>query len=215
MTFPNTPVLDTFNRANGAIGSNWTQPVRTGDGTATINTNVAIATSGNYGSIMWNPTTFAARQEAFLTIPAACTDFQFAGVYLRLSSPGASYNTYTVSADLSFNYVTRGISGTPTLLSTVAYTALVPGDVFGGSIDNVGADIVITIYKNGAVLRTYTDTGAIASFPAVAGTGSIGATFFGSGTTTRSIDDFGGGNTPPVTYPTDVPIPMLGGAATW
>src|SRR5206468_3951251 len=61
--FPQTAILDNFNRANGAIGPNWIdQPAR-----FSIATNaLAPATLDNY--IEWNGAVFGANQEVFVTL---------------------------------------------------------------------------------------------------------------------------------------------------
>jgi hypothetical protein len=55
-------VLDNFNRANGAIGSNWSGQT----GGYTIAANKLDV--GNGGYIFWNPSSFGAEQEAYITL---------------------------------------------------------------------------------------------------------------------------------------------------
>src|SRR5262249_23047029 len=61
-TFPTTGVLDTFNRADGGIGSDWV----VSPGGYSIASNQLHVGSG--GPIYWNPTSFGADQEAFVTL---------------------------------------------------------------------------------------------------------------------------------------------------
>jgi hypothetical protein len=61
------PVLDTFNRSNGAIGSNW--------GGATSSFQIAsnqldVTNAGDAGPLLWSPTSFGADQQACVTFAA-------------------------------------------------------------------------------------------------------------------------------------------------
>ena len=65
-----SPVLDDFNRANGAPGSNWTADIRDfGIALPSIASN-QLARNADFNDGWWNPTTFHAYQEVFCTISA-------------------------------------------------------------------------------------------------------------------------------------------------
>jgi hypothetical protein len=67
MVFPTTPVLDNFNRANGALGANWTSPFNFGVA-AQIVSNAYSSPNGS-GDAAWAATVFAAGPvEAYATI---------------------------------------------------------------------------------------------------------------------------------------------------
>ena len=69
--FPTTPVLDNFNRANGAIGANWG-----GYASAfSIASNQLDVTAGGFDTYtIWNATSFGADQEAYITFSQVDTD---------------------------------------------------------------------------------------------------------------------------------------------
>ncbi len=80
VSFPTTGVLDTFNRANGTIGSSWA-----GD-----TSGYSIAANqldvGEGGMITWQQTNFGADQEAYLTMKGV--DTQGSEQDLLLKNPG-------------------------------------------------------------------------------------------------------------------------------
>ncbi|MBK8046688.1 MAG: hypothetical protein IPK16_05930 [Anaerolineales bacterium] len=61
--FPATGVLDSFDRANGVIGSNWTGAT----GNFTINGS-QLAVGGSENDIYWSGASFGAAQEAYVTL---------------------------------------------------------------------------------------------------------------------------------------------------
>ncbi|HQU37327.1 MAG TPA: hypothetical protein PLR65_12155 [Anaerolineales bacterium] len=62
--FPSTPILDDFNRADGAIGSNWSGNTSK----YSISSNQLLVTSSNSNSdIYWSGQAFGADQEVYVT----------------------------------------------------------------------------------------------------------------------------------------------------
>jgi len=61
---PSTPVLDTFNRANGALGANWVQ-LASDIGQLTIQSNVARSPSGATVASVWAPAQFGPDSEVY------------------------------------------------------------------------------------------------------------------------------------------------------
>ena len=64
-TFPTTPVLDTFNRANGGPGANWVDMTST----FAIATNALTQVGGGDTYVEWN-SGFGASQEVYVTLAA-------------------------------------------------------------------------------------------------------------------------------------------------
>lgn len=195
MAFPTTPILDDFNRADGALGSNWSTPVESGEpGTPTIWTNVFVAPGSTDSSAWWNPTTFGPDTEVFATIPTGVDKSAACYLFARTASENsAGSDNYTVVFILQTNTIEvyRNVNnvGTGPILS-ISHTHIV-GSQYGMCVTTVGADNFIEIFKDGVSLGSTTDVGQAANVP---GPGHIGAGLFGGGNSlTRSWDDFGGG----------------------
>lgn len=182
---PNTPVLDDFNRANE-------NPLSDGGKWSTRGTGVNLqvvsnaATGGNntgLSSDYWNPSTFAANQEAYFTINAiAATGGFYVRLWLRLANPGAS---------TEHGYMMQWPNNAPPSIfketARETYTNL--GTAGSGSysvgdqIDFRASGTSLTVYQNGTSVHSVTD----ATF---SNSGNIA---FGCKGNTWALDDFGGG----------------------
>jgi len=226
VAFPTTSVLDDFNRADGALGSNWTAPMQAQQ-TPVVYTNAVSGAASDYSSAYWNVSAFGDDCETFMTIPAGATSHD--GVYIHAkyrnvgtgTECGYTINYLAASGATVYRRYTNGWSGA---LATDA-TGVSPGDKCGVCVKKVGGDYVVEVWH--APVGTgiwglevsYTDTGAVATYPDLDGVGYSGFALWGSGNAslTRQIDDFGGGTVgggAPV-LPSDTPFPPLGRGATW
>ncbi len=177
------PALDTFNRANGAIGANWG-----GDtGSFAIASNQLDNT--NYGAIWWNAASYGATQQACLTFATidTSTNARF-GLYLKSESatgwPSRVLQVYYYPSqskvlvetyDSSQDWVTYGSGFTTTFANgdTLRVVARANGQV--------------EVYKNTTLLGTV----SITAWPHYASTGYIG---IGADDAFNGLfDDFGGG----------------------
>lgn len=200
--FPHTSILDNFNRAdNTTLGANWTRlnPGGSGGYTSTqvgISGNAAYdpQTAGaNKASAAWTASSFAANQEAFITIAVVPGDAF--GVCLRCQNVNGGavqyYFVQTTAPTWSINRVVT--SGGNTLLTTGS-TTVVNGDKFGGRVYNSGGNVVIEIWKlvsgTWTMLGSYTDSSA----SKITGAGNVGFIVGNAnGSSVGRIDDFGGG----------------------
>ena len=86
--FPTTPVLDNFNRANGAIGSNWTGQ---NDSSFTVFSNqLAINSSGLDSFAAWSPASFGADQEAYVTLSQLSASGLEQGLLLKTAADASA-----------------------------------------------------------------------------------------------------------------------------
>lgn len=90
MAAPTTSTLDTFVRANGALGANW-GIMDPNFGSHSIISNLAAGVASNWASNYWTPATFAADQECWVT---GMANLGYLGLYVRASNP----NTTTLNA---------------------------------------------------------------------------------------------------------------------
>ena len=187
MAFPDTAVLDNFNRAaeGPPPSANWTLLFGVGsktDGTSYV--RGSAGTSGDNGSY-WNVQTFGPDTEAFVkvtTVPGA------ADLYLRLANvPGATTDGYDVSINAASNLLRyyRVDNAVFTLLGSTESQTISNGDSWGGTI--IGSTLQI-YYKVGAGAWTAMGTGRTDSTYSAAG--YIGVTLDDD---TGQLDDFGGG----------------------
>lgn len=187
MSFPTTPVLDNFNRADSAttLGANWTAPTFTGDGSPGISTNQAYNPGASFADAqMTSAGTIVLPMEAYITAAVVSGTASTAIDYL-ISGTAGSRNGYRVST----------INNTALRISKIAASAftnilqvtqtVASGDAFGVSVD---ANSLHTIWYKAAA-GSWTSIGTITDATFVSGTVGIGVAVAAA---TR-VDDFGGG----------------------
>lgn len=205
MAFPRNGVLDDFNRADAAsLGANWTEFFSTGasSGNQSIISNQLYQQHGgfsNYTGMYWNPSTFGADCEAYLTIATKWSNVSNddPAIYARVKDPGDStYDGYSVSPKGGLNTIgiSRQDNGVGTQLGATVSQTISTGHKFG--IEIIGSTIR-AYYDTGSGwvnLVTRTDT----TYPDA---GYLGFYLPGNVTNGR-WDDFGGGTitTPTITY---------------
>ncbi len=197
-TFPTSPVLDSFNRANGAIGSSWSGY----PGAFSILTNQLDVTSGGWNtSIMWSPTSFGANQEAYVTLNQldAGNGNEHALILKSQSSTsntsGLLYVMYDHAAKVVQVWTRHPTQDWVQQGASIPVTFAV-GDQFGA---RARADGTLEVYRNGTLLGTR----SITSWPFYANGGYIGLWFVKANGVLA--DNFGGGNTGNGTAPTNTP----------
>jgi len=178
-------VLDSFNRANGGIGSSWYG--------STLGYSIAgnRLDVGSGGSLFWNRTRFGANQEAYVTLTTIDTAGSEIDLILksqsRLStSSGAMRIVYKPATrvvqvwtySLLQGWVQRGTSLAVTFSN---------GDRFGARARSNGQ---VQIYRNGLLIGTR----SASSWTYAASSGYVGLWTIAAPNTL--LDDFGGGRVP-------------------
>jgi len=149
MTFPSTPLLDDFNRANGNPGANWPDPGFAND-YAQISSN-RLAGSVNCAEAYWvNP--FPANTEIYFDLFATANSDWF--LSFRLTSaptianyPGGLNNGYQLHAVFD-----SAIPGNRELILTRNDTAGVIGSAF---VSSLGSGSSIGVLAVGSSLKVY------------------------------------------------------------
>jgi len=215
-SFPQTSVLDTFNRASGGLGSNWGGDGNT-QGTFRIQHFPSINPDGvvqvrNTGNTWWLPTSFGADQEAYFTFTKVSTSGTEQGLLLKLNG-GSPNSNGTSWIEVAYNgtnavRVRTKVSGqnsnSAALRATFSATFGI-GDQLGALTT---ADGTVFVYKNGVQIGSVnvTNTGPTPYWPVALaqGGGSIGVRFVGtfSGSNDARFDNFGGGNALNIYNPT-------------
>jgi hypothetical protein len=184
--FPVTQLRDTFDRANGGIGSSWS------GSTSAFNiasNRLDVVSSGWNSYILWNSSSFGADQEAYLTltqIDTASSNEQ--SLILKSQS--------STSTTAGLIYVLYDGAGHTVQVWTyhpsqdwVQYGAAIPvtfvnGDQFGA---RARPDGTVEIYRNGTLLATR----SITAWPYYANGGYTGLWFVNA--PGALVDNFGGG----------------------
>jgi glucose/arabinose dehydrogenase len=183
MGFPSTAVLDSFNRANGAVGGSWVDEIAG----LTINANKLALTSSS-ASTVWSGGTFGADQEAFVSLDAITSagssehdlmlkvqgqSWSTGHIEVRYDKGGAriQINTYAPSQ----SWIQRGV---------IPSVTLSPGDRLGA---RAYANGTIEVYRNGLVIGS----ASVGNWPYASLGGRIGLTL-GNAAASR-LDNFGGG----------------------
>jgi hypothetical protein len=185
--FPTTPVLDNFNRDDGALGNGWL--IGTPSEFAVSDEQMSTG-SDDAGVILW-PTQFGTTQEAFITFEQV--DPSDHEIELILKSQGGFTECGSLLADYQQG-VLNAFACTPgttqiSPLGTGIAMQLTVGDQLGARALPSG---ILEIYKNGQLKGTF-DASA---WPYAKLGGQIGFAAFGlshSGKYSGWFDDFGGG----------------------
>ncbi|HEY0777180.1 MAG TPA: hypothetical protein VGD56_04360, partial [Gemmatirosa sp.] len=192
-SFPATPVLDAFARADGALGANW------GGFAAPLFFRVSQqhGAVGLGGGIGWAPTAFGTTQEAFVTLTALGGNGGSGaqGLVLKGQDPtNHAFGALTVTYAPQRGTVTVAALHAPPAAGT-AYPALAmrfaAGDQLGARVTAAGA---VTVYRNGVLVGTVTLSAADQAYFASRG-GYIGLVDVAA--PGALFDDFGGGSVTP------------------
>lgn len=185
-SFPSTEVLDDFNRADGALGSNWN-----GGSSAQIASNrVLVNTAAGVNNVIWNQTAFGSNQEAYFTVTdlnAASTSTNLSVLVKKQSNDTGSNNYIKLrfipaASDVEIWVVDSG--GSRKVWVDKNFAAQV-GDVVGVRVDGT----VLKVYVNGTLVHTQD----ISSYEYVTSSGYIGFRYQIASGDMLGIDDFGGG----------------------
>ena len=162
---------DNFNRANGALGSNWSSSG--GAAAYTIVSNTAASSNAQVEeAVWWNATTFAADHFAEVTITTVSSN-AFIGPAVRVSSGGNYYGFY---GDNASRYLISVVGGTWTSLATTG-TGFTNGDVVRLEVEGT----TLRAYINSVLLTSVTDSSL--------SSGSAGLTSWANNVDGR-LDDF-------------------------
>jgi len=162
---------DNFNRANGALGSNWSSSG--GAAAYTIVSNAAASSNvQEEEAVWWNATTFAANHFAEVTITTVSSN-AFIGPAVRVSSGGNYYGFY---GDNASRYLISVVGGTWTQLATLG-TGFANGDVVRLEVEGT----TLRAYINSVLWTSLTDSSL--------SSGSAGLTSWANNTDGR-LDDF-------------------------
>lgn len=203
MAFPTTSVLDNFNRADGALGTNWSLAYNYfGAGDPTISGNVVVCGTG-YHVMYWNALTPGADQESYIDVPTKWgsieTPSEGVAVECRMANYAQStwrgYEVMVLSVTGTGNdtwHVNRIDDHVATQLGATVTREYADGDSVG--IEAIGTTIK-AYHKSGG---TWTEVASRTD--STYNDGGIGF-YAGRDATNWQYDNFGGGT-------------VVGGAAT-
>ena len=191
--FPTTVVRDTFNRANGAPGSNWSGAT---SGYAISFNRLDV---GSGGALFWT-SQFGPDQEAFITLTTVDATGTEQNILLK-SQSRTSWNSGVIEVSYSAANKRIQVSTYSSAQGWVQRGAnisvtMVNGDQFGA---RARANGMVDVYRNGVLLATR-DASA---WTYAANGGYIGIWFYRSNK--AFVDNFGGGAI--VFPPTATPMP--------
>lgn len=211
MTFPTTPVLDNFNRADGSLGANWVNP--TGGcyhgELAIISSQCAQAGDTGYGTMSAYNTSFGPDCEFYVTATAVTAGVSQIQLYIRSSANldgSCSGNGY----DLKVSFWNTGSNNELLLRRLSDYAVLgayhavpVAGDSFG--IQAIGNAIKV-FYKPSA--------GSWSEVISATDSTTTGAGYSGLmlNDTSLRLDNFGGGTLAAAPTADFSGTPLAGGA---
>lgn len=180
---------DNFNRANGALGANWTtitseQALVVASNALAIGSGLETQDAGNF----WNAVSFANDQYSQLVLPviAAAGSGVGIGVVVRAASAARTY--YRVVACASGTELGKVVAGTFTSLKTDS-TVWANGDTIRLEVTGQNPNITLTVKRNGSVISALTHTGETSI-----NSGSAGVAYSSVTAGTATGDDWDGGD---------------------
>ncbi|MDZ4722141.1 MAG: hypothetical protein SH847_27070, partial [Roseiflexaceae bacterium] len=190
LTFTVLSILDTFNRANGGVGSNWDGT--TGTAAYKIASNRLDVQLG--GPIYWK-TAFGKSQEAFVTLSTIDTGSREQGVLLKVQTSSVKM---AGGIAVVYDAKARAVRVETLRVNSLTWTLYANQAVTFNNGDRLGAralaDGTIQIYKNGVLVATVTLNAADKTFFNSKG-GNIGLWMVDAAN--GLVDDFGGGTLAP------------------
>jgi hypothetical protein len=209
------PSTDNFNRANGAIGSNWTQPPASG-ATLNVSSNTVVAsTTSTFCVAFWNGATFADDQYSQAKVTQISGSAGEAPGLIVRAKTGVDqcYVMFPTSAgEKIFTYS----GGSYTEIATTGGANVVNGNVIKFEALGSAGSVTLNVYRNGSLLLT-TTTGTVYTG------GSPGINIIAT-TGTPSLDDWEGSNVSgagagqyaltgkPILFPRGKSMPLVQGA---
>jgi len=188
-SFPATSPLDTFNRADGRLGRNWSGATQS-DQYRIVNNAVTVEKGG---LTWWRPTIFGPDQEAFMRLTAINPSGQHHTLALKVKGNRGQNGAILVSYDaVSQQVVVEALVPGRGFLTAGTFPAVLqPGDTLGAWAKADGTvEVFVRCESIGAA-----DTRPVAGNRYVNTGGRIGVWFHN--TAGAAFDDFGGGTLTP------------------
>jgi hypothetical protein len=187
---PATPVLDSFNRANGRLGtSNWAG--NTGTSSYTIASNRVDVAGG--GPLYWKPTSFGTNQEAYVTLTTVDPRGREQDLLLKVQAQGNNPDWRRGVIEVLYD-APGGVVRVETFRPGGVWVFYPAIPVTFQNGDRLGARALsngtVQVFKNCSLVGTVTLNTADQSFFNGRG-GRIGLWFINAGA--AFFDDFGGG----------------------
>ena len=157
-----TTASDNFDRANGALGSNWTTVSGTGAPQIVSNT-LRVRTAGALSSAYWSASTFSSDQFAQASLPNSSGTQYGPGIAVRLSGSKGYFLWYGNSSNTVSLWRMDSSSSETLLKQSASLTVSPSSDVW--KIQAVGS--TISGYQNGKLVVQATDTNITSGSPGV------------------------------------------------
>lgn len=181
--FPQSPALDTFNRANGNIGANW---FSTTSGYSIASNRMDVGTGG---AIFWGASQFGTNQEVFASFSAIGPSGSDNALLLK-SQSRTTYTSGVIAVTYRPQFQAVQVLTYSSAQGWVQRGANIPVAMANG--DQLGARArlngSVEVYKNGILIGTCDTSG----WTYAANGGYVGVWFIGA--SNALADDFGGGN---------------------
>jgi hypothetical protein len=182
-----TPILDTFNRANGAAGSNWSLIAPTGFAAMNVSGQTAVDSSTTkFAWSYWNVASFGPNVEAYCTVSTAAADTIRIGA--RVTGGTSTYSGYfvSISGTGAWSIIRVDSGGAPTTLASGVTQTVASGDKI--AIRIIGSRVTALHYTPAAQWWPVLSYDTASDTVKYTGAGRIALEFRAG-----AIDDFGGG----------------------
>lgn len=193
-TFPLTPILDSFTRADstGISNSSWINLV--GSFNISSNAAVPVLAAGNNNKYYWGTSTFTADEEVYTTMSNKGSNSDSLYIFVRYNSVTDNGYVLEVLPASSHINLLKLTAGAETQLGATVTQSMSSGDSFGLSV----AGSTLTIYYK-ASGGSWASKGTRTDTTYTAGGNLAIASFSGGGTPDIKFTNFGGGSLNPIT----------------
>lgn len=192
---PTTSVLDNFNRADGSLGSNWSNLA--GTTTGAIDSNQAKLNGSGYGYQWWNPNSYTGAGEVYMTVPTVSTTTNDQ-LYLDIVSGWSTSNlngyelTLTRGPSNDTIQISKYTNGSESSLGSAQTMTghLGAGDKLALTRETGG---LLKVWRSAAGASTWTQIGTTVTNTTYFESGQSWQIAWGALGTDYRLDDFGGG----------------------
>jgi chitodextrinase len=197
---------DNFNRANGALGANWSKPIASADNLIVTNNQVGVDVEDVHNYAYWSANSFSNDQYAQAVIGKIGA---WTGVILRADGVQDRFYMAFVFAANDYRIYSRW-DGAYYSLSTGTSVTWQAGDIIRLEVTGSADPVTLTMYRNGTPVLSWVSTGS----GMVKNGGSAGLGIYSPAGMGLTMDNWEGGNLPGDTQAPSAPASLTATAVS-
>src|SRR5262245_8563315 len=194
-----TPLFaaDDFNRADGPLGANWTRPIASENNLVIVNNQVGVDVENSHNYAFWSADSFSENQYSQITITKMGS---FSGVIVRADGVLDRFYLGLLVGPNDYR-IYRRWDGVYNLLATGTTETWQVGDALRLGVTGSANPVTVTLSHNGNAVLSWTSS----SQAEVKNGGSPGIGIYSPSGQALTLDNWEGGNLPPLPPDTQPP----------